>query len=242
VGIGMFVGKDIIFDNFTLVKDYNSLGLQVLPSGTTYDFEGEAPTLKIGYANYSAEENKHDTIYAQIRENKGVDGSKALALCRTAWGTNNTQRNAAVQWNAPSEGLLGDNEYLMVWMDFATNPTEFRKASWGLMCSDSANPYRTDDYGAGAQFYYKADGSDEWNSYTLDSDGCFGAGDTCTATGLKGWFAFPTSTLKQGTNTLKKDSIVTGYYFYFCPNAGTDVNQQVYIDNIMLVKDYKTAL
>ena len=235
-------GKDIIFDNFTLVRDYKSLGLQVLPSGTTFDFEGEAPALKIGYANYSATENKHDTIYAQILENKGIGGSKALAVCRTEWGTNNTERNAAAQWNAPSEGLLGDNEYLMVWMDLGTNNAEFRKASWGLLCSDSTNPYRTDDYGAGAQFYYKADGSDRWITHSLGSDGCFGAGDLCPVKGLKGWFAFPTSTLKQGTNTLKKDSIVTGFYFYFCPNAESDVNQQVYIDNVMLVKDYKTAM
>ena len=235
--------KDGYFDNFTLLYDYKSLGYPSLPDGTTYDFEGDAPAFKIGYGNYSATVNDHASIYAEIVEGKGLNGSKALALCRTTWWEETAvKQSLAVQWNAPQAGQLGENKYLMVWMDLSTHNIDFRKASWGVLAADSTTRYCTDDYGSGAPLYYKADGSDSWTSYTMGADGCFGLAGTPSVKGLKGWFAFPISTLKSGSKTLNPGSVITGYYFFCSPTGADDINKPVYVDNVMLVKDYKTAL
>ncbi len=235
------VGKDAYFDNFMLVSDYRGIGEKPFPSATPYDFE--TPTeFSVGYPGYSAEINSHDTIYAQIVENKGINQSKALAVCRTEWNSDARKQNAGVNWYLDEKGVLGENKYLMVWMDFETNNIDFRKASWGVFAADTATRYCTDDFGAGAQFHYLADGSDTWTTYTMGSDGCFGKGGSASVKGFKGWFAFPTNTFKSGSNTLNSGSVITGYFLYFSPLEETDAGKPVYIDNVMLVEDYKTAL
>ncbi len=209
-------------------------------SGDTYDFE--IPTeFTVGYGSLSADVNKHDTIYTELVADKGHGGTTALATCRTEWGSNKNEQNAAVKWNRAEPAMLGKNKYLMVWMDLATGDVDFSKASWGLLINEST-VYCTDNYGAGVEMYYLADGAEEWTTLSLGGDGCFGNGDNCSVQGYKGWFAVSTEYLTNSVGELYEESMVTGYYFYYSPLSADQVNKPVYIDDVMLVEDYKTAL
>lgn len=209
-------------------------------SGVIDDFEGEAPTLiKRGFDNGSTDLT---SIGAAVVDDKGIDGSQALSVYRTSWYSTNVGNNMEILWDLDTPGLLGDNKYLVVWLDLKTNNIDFRKASFGLITNSmTASPYRTDDYDSSVPFYYKAEGSNEWVTIKTGTDACFGSGDNSSVKGYKGWFAFPLQYMvRAGTKaSLKSDSVITGLYFYMSYSSQSDVNKPVYIDNIQLVEDYK---
>lgn len=209
-------------------------------SGVVSDFEDEnLEIVKRGYDNGTTDTN---TISLAIAKGKGVDGSNALAITRTAWYTSNPQNNMEFLWGLEKPGLVGNNKYLVVWLDLKTNNVDFRKATFGVFADSlTTTPYRTDDYDVSVPFYYKADGTSEWVTIKTGADACFGAGDNSSVKGYKGWFAFPLEYMvRLGTKTaLKSDTVITGLYFYMSCASQSDINKPVYIDNIMLVEDYK---
>ncbi len=224
----------------TYMSYLNDRSYLAIENGNTYDFEQETD-FTVGYASYSPTENRHDTIYAEIVDGKGIENSRALATCRTEWHSEKKAQNVAVKWNMSTAGRLGDNQYLMVWMDLKTHDIDFRKASFGLL-TENGQVFCTDNYGAGAEFYVLEEGSEQWTAKTMGSDGCFGAGDSCSVKGMRGWFAFKIENMVNGTDFLTDQSIVSGFYFYYSPANAEQVNKPVYIDNVMLVKDYSTVL
>lgn len=191
------------------------------------------------------------TVTATIAPDKGVDGSQALAACRTEWYTQSWHNNMEVKWHLDESGLLGENKYLVVWMDLATNNVDFRKASFGLFTDGAlTGPYRTDDLeiasaGAIGSYYYKADGSDTWVEMKMVKDNCLGYGDADSQgdllAGCKGYFAFPIDDMYSGTLGLNSTSMITGVYFYMSYLSSDMVGKPVYVDNVQLVTDYNTV-
>lgn len=214
-------------------------------SGVISDFDEKTPDeLTVGHLDNNT--NHLETVSATVVNDKGVDGSGALAACRTEWYSNKTDNNMEVKWQLAEPGLLGDNKYLVVWMDLATNNVDFRKASFGLFTNGKlANPYRTDDLDQVCYYYYKADGSDTWVKMTMGKDACFGYGDDQSRgdllAGCKGYFAFPIADMRCGSSSLNENSVISGVYFYMCALSQDMVGKPVYVDNIQLVADYTTV-
>ena len=214
-----------------------------LPTGYTYDFEGTAPTFTTtGFNGATTTEADVTTIKASVVSGVGVGGSNALAVTRTVYNSTKGGNNLEVKWNLDTAGTLGENKYLVVWMDLSTNNIDFRKACFGLIANGATSaPYRTDDHDVSSPFYYKADGSNTWVPLSTGADGCFGAGDGISVQGYKGWFAFPIEYMPNaGGSTLNANSKITGFYFYMSLSSSSMAGKYVYIDNLMLVKDYST--
>ena len=213
---------------------------QPFNSGYTYDFEGPAPEFTLtGWPNKTAEECYVSEIKAAIVSGAGVNGSNALGVTRTVYHNTNSGSNLEVKWKLDTPGTIGENEYLMVWMDLATNDLDFRKASFGLIANNVVGaPYTTDDHDTPSEFYYKADGTNSWVKMSTGKDGCIGAGDSCSVKGFKGWFAFPLKYMLKDTASIKEDTVITGVYFYMCLASSEMVGKYVYLDNVTLVKDY----
>ncbi len=145
-----------------------------------------------------------------------------------------------IMFDEEKYGRLGENKYVVLWMDFTS--VEFRKASIGLLSTLGASAYRTDDHDSPSPFYYLADGSNEWVEMSHGNDGCFGADQGSAVHGLKGYFAMPIEYMKQSSQTMNGDTLVTGFYMYADIKNADYANQPFYIDNIMLATDYKTIL
>ena len=175
-------------------------------------------------------------IKVALSANGGVSGTIALMVARDKTG------NFEVTLPFKSVATLGQNKYLVVWMNFSN--VEFRKACVGLLSSEgNSTAYRVDDNdGTSPEFYFLADGSSEWQTLKHGWDGCFGVGNSCPIKGKKGYFAFPTSSLKQGSKAMKPDTLVSGFYFYGDIASGEFANVPFYFDDIKLVDDYKTQI
>ena len=199
------------------------------------DFEDKFATPVVsGWANNGLA----GTATIEKAEGKGVGGSDALSVSR------DDVSNFEFVIDISPMGKLGNNKYVVVWMDF-TN-VEFRKACVGLASTEGAdNPYRTDDNDvSGLKYYYLADGSSEWVEYEHGGDGCFGTEQQGGVTGQKGYFAFPINDFRQGGNKMTEDTLVTGFYFYGSyPWGGlglNSLNKPFYIDNVILCESYET--
>lgn len=224
-----------------VVERLDSSNVDPFDIGYNYDFEGPAPNFTLtGWPNKTDSNYYVSEIKAEIFSGKGVNGSNALGVTRTKYHDNNQGKNIEVKWDLPTPGTIGDNEYLMVWLDLSTNKLDFRKAAFGLIADNiDGAPYTTDNYDTPSPFYYKADGSDTWVTMQLGKDGCFGAGDNSSVSGFKGWFAFPIKNMpNSGGVAIKENTVITGVYFYMCLSAENMVGKYVYIDNVTLVKDY----
>lgn len=212
----------------------------VLESGSGSDFENEIPEFTVsGFDNDTSEAAKVSEISVKAADGIGYNGSTGLAVTRTKWNGSNAGNNAEFKWVLPEYGKLGENGYVRVWMDLSTNGIDFRKAGFGVVAEYAENsPYRTDDYDTPSPFYYLAEGSDEWVTLSTGGDGCFGKGDGQSVQGYKGWFAFPVRYMRSGSKALTSDSVITGFYFYFCLASEEMAGKEIYIDEVTLVKDY----
>lgn len=215
-----------------------------IESGHTYDFESAAPTLTLSsWPNDTSPGVYPEEISAQVFDGVGRNGSKGLGVTRQKYHEDNGGRNIEVKWDDASYGKLGENKYLMVWMDLAANELDFRKSCFGLLREyNNTAPYATDNYDTPSSFYYKADGSDTWVEQKTGSDGCIGEADNSSVKNYKGWFAFPIENMLQSGSgaQLTSESIITGYYFYLSLATEAMTGKYVYIDDVTLVKDYKT--
>ena len=210
-------------------NDYNNLDKNIVLE----DFEGEVSEPAIsGYASNALS----GTASVTVVEEKGFDDSKAIEIKR------GSTENFEFVIDFAEMGKVGENKYLIVWMDLTY--VEFRKACVGLASSEGPEvPYRVDDNDStNPKFYYLAEGSTTWTQLSHGSDGCFGTGDSGASSvkGKRGYFAFPISTLKQGTKIMDSTSLVTGFYFYGSLEKNAYVNVPFYIDDIHLVEDYNT--
>lgn len=218
------------WDDYRLASDF--------ADGTTYDFEGDAQIRVSGYENDVSSSAKIDEIIAEIKAGVGIDGSRALAIKRTVWNKSNMGNNMEIRFDMGKYGAIGDNKYLMVWMDLSTNNIDFRKACAGVLVEGNDTPYKTDNNESTTPFYFKADGTDTWVTMSHSDDGCFGATQNSSVAGLKGWFAFPLEDMLKGGEALTGDSVVTGFYFYASYASAEMADKEFYLDNFMLVSDY----
>lgn len=173
------------------------------------------------------------TASVAISADKGVNNSSSLVVKRDK--TNNFE----FYFNISNQGKLGELKYLVVWADFTD--VEFRKACFGVIANGDL-VYRTDDADYISPIYYLADGSSEWVTLKHGSDGCFGVGDSGSQAmkGKKGYFAIPVEYVCRSSNKLTAESPILGFYFYGSLQSDTYANVPFYLDNMMLVKDYKT--
>ncbi len=211
-----------------IVERINPDDFDTLESNSTLDdFESSSSSFEgTGYDS----SNLNGTFTAVIASGKGANGSSALELVRSASG--NSEMN--IYLDISQYGKLGDNKYLIVWVDF-TN-VDFRKACFGLLSNNGTLPYRTDDCDKDSPFYYLADGSEKWVSMSHGGDGCFGTAQKGSVKGTKGYLALPIEYFRYGSNAMSADTLVTGIYLYCDVNNGA--GSAFYLDNIMLVEDY----
>ncbi len=199
---------------------------------TLESFDGAEP--EMGVSGYDAS-GLSGTMTLGVAQGKGKDGTSALEIKRS--NTDNSE--FYVYLSEDDYGKLGSNKYLVVWMDF-TN-VEFRKACVGLLSTEGVDSYRADDDdGTKPPYYYLADGATEWQSLNHGGDGCFGAGDGGGVKGKRGYFAFKIEDLLQSGRQMNENTLVTGFYMYLSTNGGY-ANTPFYVDDIMLVEDYKTV-
>ncbi|MBQ4349711.1 MAG: metallophosphoesterase family protein [Clostridia bacterium] len=217
-----------------------------LTPGVVLDFEEYRPEIeKCGWDNNYNDNALVGKITAEIADGHGLDGSAALGVGRLNFGESNEANNTEVKIPLETSGLLGEIAYLRVWMDLTGDgtPIDFRKACFGLVANEmNLMPYRTDDLDSPSPFWYLPDGETEWRRMSHGSDGCFGAAENSSVRGFKGWFAFPVENmLRRGTlEQLTDTSCVTGVYFYYCLSSAEMKGHPVWLDNISLVRDYRT--
>ena len=249
LGARVFVIHEDQPDNITTYMSYvparaeiTVQGAQPISSGTVLsDFDHLVPRFKATGLHFTtSDEARVDEISVMIAPGKGLDGSAALAVTREKFNSTNVGNNLEVIWNFDQYGKIGDNRYVVVWVDLKTNQLDFRKASFGFFAGyENTVPYRTADSTKPTEFYYLAEGSSEWVTLRTGSDGCFGAGDSCSVQGYRGWFAFPIEYMLQ-KGTLQKptaDTVITGFYLYMCLKSADMAGKYVYFDDVQLVSE-----
>lgn len=181
----------------------------------------------------------------EIVNNAGYNGSKGLAV----WSGNMDNQGLYIFGTDENKNTVTfpSMNYLRVWVDFSE--VEFRKASFGLV-APSGDLYTTDesDGRADLEFYYLAEGSTEWVTYTHGSDdGCFGTAQGTPMNGFKGWLAFPVKdfTYRWGTGSESgsmgesySQNNIAGVYMFWDYDDNIAAGTKFVIDEVQLVKDY----
>ena len=99
------------------------------------------------------------------------------------------------------------------------------------------------------EFYYQADGSTEWATYTLGSgEGCFGVAEGTPIHGWKGWVAFPVQHITYRWNTGSETPVggdpypnneFAGVQLFWVYDDSVTAGAQFVVDELQQVKDYK---
>ncbi|MBO5261693.1 MAG: hypothetical protein J6B45_01470 [Clostridia bacterium] len=225
----MFDGEGVSFaDKNYCARAFNDIKFEIDLAQGTYSKESfEEFTSTITVKGYDGGRLSGSAV-VEIVSGNGAGGTSGIKVSRSSTGN----FEFYIDFEEERQELLGNNKYLVVWMDFTA--VEMRKACWGLR-SGSTN-YRTDDYGK-SPFYYLADGETEWVELMHGGDGCFGSGDGISMMGKKGYFAFPIEYFTKGSAKLTEDTLITGIYFYGDVNNGYQ-NKEFYFDNIIFAEDY----
>ena len=208
---------------------YSAEGQDTFDSVLLEDGEDEVDALTSGYNL----EGLVGSVTVGVAEGAGADGSRAISISRSA-----ANATFEVSFYFDKMGKLGKNKYLVVWADL-TN-VDFRKACFGLLSSEGREKsYRADDDDTSPPLYYLADGSTDWQKLSHGWDGCFGTAQSSSVVGKKGYFAVCVEDLLQGSRQMNGETLVSGFYFYGDLSESSYANKPFYIDNIMLVEDYK---
>lgn len=180
----------------------------------------------------------------EVASGVGYEGSTGLTL----WSEDAENQGVYVFGTGENQNTVTfpSLNYLRVWVDFSD--VDFRKASFGLVTTSGAL-YTTDesDYNGDLKFYYLAEGSTEWVTYTHGSDdGCFGTAQGSSVKGFKGWLAFPVAdfTYRSGTGTngisgSYPDTDIAGVYLFWDYDDSIATGTKFVLDELQLVKDYK---
>ena len=207
-----------------IIERFNPEDYEAFENGTVLeDFNGDAPNVTLQNYNGSSLSGSatSNIVSSTLEITRGQTGNFEFIV------------------KLDTIGRLGNNKYLVFWMDLTS--VEFRKACAGL---DSNNViYRTDDKDIPTPFYYLADdGTGEWVELSHGKDGCFGTGDQGSQAmlGKKGYFAMPVEYFLNGSASLNENSLITGFYIYADIKDSSYANVPFYFDNIMLVEDYLT--
>ena len=184
-----------------------------------------------------------------VEAGKGWDGTAGMAL----WSEGTDANQGMYLFITPTNSINGNysgKTYLRVWMDLSD--ISFRKANFGVT-DDKYNLFTTDEENANATewpFYYKADGSDKWETMLHGGDGCFGDAQESDITGFKGFFAFPVADFVVRLNDSNKSGLadntaadmknVTSLYLFwdYSDNHADLMGNKFYLDNIEFVTDY----
>ncbi|MBQ4510226.1 MAG: metallophosphoesterase family protein [Clostridia bacterium] len=207
-----------------IIERVNPNDYEIIADGTVLEgFDGETP--EITFRNYGG-----SALSGSATANI-VDGKLEITRGQTG--------NFEFLVEFENMGRLGNNKYLIVWMDF-TN-VEFRKACAGFVSNGVI--YRTDDTDTKTPFYYLADGTDEWTTLYHGGDGCFGAGDNGSQgmKGKKGYFAIPVEYISQSGAQMNANTLISGFYIYADIQSDSYANVPFYFDNIMLVENYSES-
>lgn len=175
----------------------------------------------------------------ELAPGKGYNGSCALSVTKKdsvsnrAWYLFANEQNGFVT-------NYDDPRYLRVWVDFTG--IDFRKACFGVT-DQKGDLYSTDDIDGrdDQEFYYLAEGSTEWETYTHGSDGCFGMAQGMSLGDFKGWLAFPTEDFgaRNGSGNRFNGNEITSVYMYWDFNENSMCGVPFYLDEISFVPDYR---
>ncbi|MBO5287344.1 MAG: metallophosphoesterase [Clostridia bacterium] len=221
----------ISYVNEKIEGDYGSIE----SNSTLESFDGTAPST--GTSGFEGA-GLSGSLTLGIAEGKGNDGTNALEVIRSQ--TSNSE--IYIYFNEELYGTIGNNKYLVVWMDF-TN-VELRKGCTGLLYAGGNVAYATDyDDGTNPPYYFLAEGETEWQTLSHGGDGCFGSADGSSVKGKRGYFAFRIEDYLRSNDKsqITADTILTGFYMYLDIKDSSYANVPFYIDDIVLVEDYTTV-
>ena len=174
----------------------------------------------------------------------GYQNSAAIAV-----SSNNKDNQGLYVFATEENGnatMFPDVNYLRVWVDFTG--VDFRKANFGLM-SETGALFTTDECDGrdDLEFYYLPEGSEEWQTFTHGSDGCFGTAEGSSVKDFKGWMAFPvkdfiyrsnTGSGTEGSGVSYPYNKVAGVYMFWDYEDSMTAGVPFLIDEIQIVGDY----
>ena len=250
----MIGGRVIVFDknnekNITTYMSYIgehngriNTPLTALNSDVAADFEKDTDYFVSAYYGSREDYERYYELKHGIFEGKGVGGSAAFGVTREAYNENYSQNTIECNITLNTSGSIGNNKYVKVWLDLSGENTaiDFGKATVGVVVDKQRGaPHVTGSLALNSEFYYLADGSGTWKTYSMN-DGAFGKDEGVSVEGMKGYFVFSLDDMFQTyTQTpVGENDRITGFYILFTLADESMVGEYVYIDNISFVETF----
>ncbi len=214
-----------------------------LPSGTALDFETDGDNFVSALYGSREDYQRYYELKHGIFDGKGVDGSHAFGVTREAYNKEYSQNTIECNLTLNTSGSIGKNKYVKVWLDLSGEKTavDLGRASVGVVIDKQRGaPHVTGAISGNSEFYYLADGSDTWETYSM-KNGEFGKDVGVSVEGLKGYFVFTIDDMLQTyTRThVGENDRITGFYMLFTLANESMVNEYVYIDDVSFVEDFQ---
>ena len=168
---------------------------------------------------------------------------KAFSVTRSRWHDSKEARGVELKFEAKEPRTVEDKKYLRFWLDLREDGGEidFSEARIGLIANnDLSNPYLIRGK---VPFYFMEEGEDCWTVMSHGEGGYFGKDQGSSVRGLRGWFAFPVEEMyrEQSGESLSEADLITGVYFYHEMSEEDMAGRSLYVDDFMLVEDYRRA-
>ena len=168
---------------------------------------------------------------------------KAFSVTRSRWHDSKEARGVELKFEAKEPRTVEDKKYLRFWLDLREDGGEidFSEARIGLIANnDLSNPYLIRGK---VPFYFMEEGDDRWTVMSHGEGGYFGKDQGSSVRGLRGWFAFPVEEMyrEQSGESLSEADLITGVYFYHEMSEENMAGRFLYVDDFMLVEDYRHA-
>lgn len=178
-------------------------------------------------------------------DDNSIIPSEHFLIKRSEWHDDKKAKEVEIKFELVNPQSVNNQRFVRIWLYLRgdSEKIDFSDARVGLISDNNiSEPYLI---GGSEQipFYFLGEGDSEWVTMYHGKDGFFGANNASSVKGLRGWFAFPIKEMRQENTgkTLLKDDVITGLYFYYLISDKSMANKQLYIDDIMLVKDYREA-
>jgi len=188
---------------------------------------------------------KMSMLEQSVTENRSLSSTKAFSVTRSEWNVLDEANDIELKFFIKEPRALGKSRYVLLWLDLKgdRNPIDFRRARVGLVADhDLARPYLPAPRDEGSRFYYFGENESQWVPMEYGTDGCFGTQSVGSVKGLRGWFAFPIEDLQREEDgqPLNAESMITGFYFYYAMDDAAMVGNNLYIDTISFVEDFRS--